>query len=107
MTTSPHPGTARSSTGWSVAGLLLLVPTFVVAWLLVLSTERGSKCLTDGEGCSSVPYEDVYGCFFAALAAGALALLWPRTRWVVVRSGVVMLQWGAQLTMGALILTGA
>ncbi|MEU3957503.1 MULTISPECIES: hypothetical protein [Streptomyces] len=107
MNTAPQPAAARTVTGWSVAGLVLLVPTVVVAWIAVLATYRGSRCLTYGEQCSTVPGEALYGCFWVALAAGLLALMWPRARWTGARIGVVLLQWGAQLTLGALILSGA
>ncbi|MFF3329131.1 hypothetical protein ACFYWX_06135 [Streptomyces sp. NPDC002888] len=102
-----QPSADRHLTGWSVAGLVLLLPTVVVAWLAVLSTERGSRCLTYGEQCSTVPGTVLYGVFYASLAAGVVALAWPRTRWTPARSGAVALQWGAQLTLGALILSGA
>ncbi|WP_181792666.1 hypothetical protein [Streptomyces sp. WELS2] len=107
MNTAPQPAAARTVTGWSVAGLVLLVPTVVVAWIAVLATNRGSRCLTYGEQCSTVPGEALYGCFWIALAAGLLALMWPRARWTGARIGVVFLQWVTQLTLGALILSGA
>ncbi|MFF4699904.1 hypothetical protein [Streptomyces chattanoogensis] len=107
MNTAPQPAAARGVTGWSVAGLVLLVPTVVVAWIAVLSTYRGSRCLTYGDQCSTVPGGALYGCFGVALAAGLLALVWPRARWTGARTGAVLLQWGAQLTLGALILSGA
>jgi hypothetical protein len=107
MNPAPQPDAARVVTRWSVAGLVLLVPTVVVAWIVVLSTDRGGRCLTYGEHCSTVPGEALYGCFWGALAAGLLALVWPRARWTGARSGVVLLQWGAQITLGALILSGA
>ncbi|MEU0741661.1 hypothetical protein [Streptomyces sp. NPDC006134] len=97
----------RHLTGWSVAGLLLLLPTVAVAWLLVLASERGSRCLMYGEQCSQIPGAALYGCFWAALALGVLVLAWPRGRWTPARGGAVLLQWAAQLTLGALILTGA
>ncbi len=104
--TPPHPA-ARALTGWSVAGLVLLLPTVVVAWLTVLATERGGRCLTYGEQCSTVPGDALWGCFWAAAVLGVLATAWPRTRWTPARYGAVALQWGAQLTLGALILSGA
>jgi hypothetical protein len=107
MHSASQSAVARTVTGWSVAGLVLLVPTVVVAWIAVLATYRGSRCLTYGEQCSTVPGEALHGCFWVALAAGLLALMWPRARWTGARIGVVLLQWGAQLTLGALILSGA
>jgi hypothetical protein len=107
MTTAPQPVSARAVTGCSVAGLVLLLPTVFVAWIAVLATERGSRCLTYGEHCSSVPGEALWGVFWLAFAAGLLALLWPRTWWTSARVGAVLLQWGAQLTLGAMILSGA
>ncbi|MGP4086873.1 hypothetical protein [Streptomyces sp. KR55] len=99
--------TARQLTRWSVAGLLLLLPTVVLAWIAVLSTERGGRCLMYGEQCSGIPGGVLYGFFWAAVVLGVLALLWPRTRWTPARAGAVLLQWGAQLTLGTLILSGA
>ncbi|MBG0852873.1 hypothetical protein I2W78_13730 [Streptomyces spinoverrucosus] len=98
---------ARLLTGWSVAGLLLLLPTVAVAWVAVLATERGSRCLTYGEQCSTIPSGVLHAFFWAALALGALALAWPRARWQYARLGAVLVQWGAQLTLGSLILSGA
>ncbi|WP_329411969.1 hypothetical protein OG802_18740 [Streptomyces sp. NBC_00704] len=107
MNTAPQSGAARAVTGWSVAGLVLLVPSVVMAWLAVVSTPRGGNCLMYGEECSTVPHEALEGCFWFALAVGLLALVWPRTRWTGARTGTVLVQWGAQLTLIALILSGA
>ncbi|MGC9495241.1 hypothetical protein [Streptomyces sp. WG7] len=111
MTTPPAPvpplPTARIVTGCSVAGLVLLLPTVVLAWLAVFASERGGRCLTYGERCSTVPGEALWACFWAAALLGVLALAWPRTRWRPVGYGAVALQWGAQLTLGGLILSGA
>ncbi|MEV5885550.1 hypothetical protein AB0L74_23015 [Streptomyces sp. NPDC052020] len=106
MNTARRPA-ARHLTGWSAAGLLLLLPTVAAAWLLVLASERGSRCLMYGEGCSGVPGGALYGCFWAAFALGAAALAWPRTRWRAARAATVVLQWCAQLTLGALVLGDA
>ncbi|QOV42655.1 hypothetical protein [Streptomyces chromofuscus] len=43
----------------------------------------------------------------AALALGVLARAWPRARWQYARLGAVLLQWGAQLMVSGLILSGA
>lgn len=102
-----QPSADRHLTGWSVAGLVLLLPTVGLAWLAVLATERGSRCLTYGEQCSTVPGSVLYGVFYASLAAGVAALAWPRARWTPLRGGAVLVQWGAQLTLGAMILSGA
>ncbi|MFG2882906.1 hypothetical protein ACGFYV_11490 [Streptomyces sp. NPDC048297] len=107
MNPAPQPSSARLVTGWSVAGLVLLLPTVVVAWIAVLSTDRGTRCLMYGEQCSTVPGDALYGCFSGALAAGVLALAWPRARWAGARAWVVLLQWCTQITLGALILSGA
>ncbi|MEV5283501.1 hypothetical protein [Streptomyces sp. NPDC051994] len=107
MNTVPQPTTSRALTVWSLAGIVLLVPTVVIAGVAVLSTQRGSRCATYGEQCSTVPGEALYGCFGVALAAGLVALVWPRARWTDARFGTVLVQWGAQLTLGALILSGA
>ncbi|MFI5678840.1 hypothetical protein [Streptomyces cellulosae] len=106
MTTARQPVT-RHLTGWSAAGLVLLLPTVGLAWIAVLATERGSRCLTYGEQCSTVPGGLLHGLFWAALAAGVLALAWPRTQAVSARAGAVLVQWAAQLTLGVLILSGA
>ncbi|MBL3665850.1 hypothetical protein JL475_07515 [Streptomyces sp. M2CJ-2] len=108
MTTStppPHSAT-RPLTVWAVAGLVLLLPTVIVSWIAVLSTERGSRCLLYGEQCSGVPDGLAPGFFLTALVTGVLATAWPRTRWPSARFGAVAVQWSAMLTMGALILSG-
>ncbi|GGW34418.1 hypothetical protein GCM10010340_10380 [Streptomyces griseoloalbus] len=107
MNSTPRPAAARRLTGWSVAGLVLLLPTVALAWLAVLAGERGSRCLTYGEQCSGVPDGVVHGFFLTALAAGLLAAAWPRTRWLPARSAAVAAQWLAMLTTAALILSGA
>lgn len=109
MTTStppPHSAT-RPLTVWAAAGLVLLLPTVIVSWIVVLSTERGSGCLAYGEQCSGVPDGVTPGFFWTALVAGVLAAAWPRSRWPSARFGAVAVQWFAMLTMGALILSGA
>ncbi|MFF0745521.1 hypothetical protein ACFYVL_34485 [Streptomyces sp. NPDC004111] len=104
---APQPVSSRAVTGWSVAGLVLLVPTVAVAWIAVLATSRGSRCLTYGEQCSTVPGGALSGLFALSLVAGLVALCWPRSRGTGARVGVVLLQWGAQLVLGVLILSGA
>lgn len=101
------PPSARALTLGSVAGLALLLPTVVLAWIVVFASERGSRCLTYGEQCSRVPGDALWACFWVSAALGVLALAWPRARWTPARWAVVVLQWGAQLTLGALILAGA
>ncbi|WP_121748904.1 hypothetical protein [Streptomyces sp. E2N166] len=90
-----------------MAGLVLLLPTVLVAWLAVLASESGADCLMYGERCPTVPGAALWACFWAAAGLGVLALAWPRTRWPAARCWAVVLQWGAQLTLGALILSGA
>ncbi|MGW5970832.1 hypothetical protein [Streptomyces sp. NPDC055186] len=102
----PHSATRPLTVG-AVAGLVLLLPTAVLAWIVVLSTERGSRCLTYGEQCSGVPDGLTPGLFVTSLVAGVAATAWPRTRWLPARTGAVAVQWAAMLTMGALILSGA
>ncbi|MGN5379991.1 hypothetical protein BIV25_36910 [Streptomyces sp. MUSC 14] len=97
----------RFITVWAVVGLLSLLPIVVLAWLVVLSGERGSRCLEYGEQCSAIPGSALYTVFWLALATGVGALVWPRARWRSARAGAVWLQWGAQLTLGAMILNGA
>ncbi|MFH8338687.1 hypothetical protein [Streptomyces sp. AM6-12] len=97
----------RLITGWAVAGLVLLLPTVVLSWAVVLSGERGTRCLMYGEGCSDIPGWALYAAFALALLAGIVALAWPRGRGTYSRSWTVFVQWGAQLTLGAMILSGA
>ncbi|MFH9731311.1 hypothetical protein [Streptomyces sp. NPDC017260] len=109
---APWPATgprspARALTVCSVAGLVLLLPTVLVSWILVFASERGSGCLMYGEHCSTVPGAALWACFWAAVVLGVSAPAWPRTRWPSARCWAVGLQWGAQLTLGALILSGA
>ncbi|WP_217161643.1 hypothetical protein [Streptomyces sp. AC512_CC834] len=104
---SHPPLSAHALTVSSVAGLVLLLPTVVVAWVLVVSTERGTRCLMYGEQCSRIPGGALWACFWASAALGVLALVRPRTRWASARYAAVVLQWCTQLTLGALILAGA
>ncbi len=98
---------ARTLTIGSATGLALLLPTVLLAWIVVFNSERGGHCLMYGEQCSRVPGDALWACFWASAALGVLALAWPRTRWVPARCAAVLLQWGTQLTLGALILAGA
>ncbi|MFJ6070287.1 hypothetical protein ACIQFU_05480 [Streptomyces sp. NPDC093065] len=104
---SPARLSARALTTGAVTGLVLLLPTVVLAWIVVLASDRGSRCLTYGEQCSQVPGDALWACFWASAALGVLALVRPRTRWAPARCAAVVLQWGTQLTLGALILAGA
>ncbi|MET9825268.1 MULTISPECIES: hypothetical protein [Streptomyces] len=104
---APARRSARALTVGSAAGLVLLPPTVLVAWILVLSTERGTQCLMTSGQCSHVPGGLLWACFWTSVALGVLALFWPRARWVSARRAAVFLQWGAQLTLGLLILAGA
>jgi hypothetical protein len=97
----------RFVTGWAVAGLLALLPIVVLCWIVVLSGERGSRCLEYGEQCSTIPGYALYDAFWLALFAGLAALVWPRARWTYARLWAVFVQWAAQLTLGAMILSGA
>ncbi|MEU2711139.1 hypothetical protein [Streptomyces sp. NPDC007205] len=112
-TTTPQPVTLtpqqkdRFITGWAVAGLLALLPIVVLSWVVVLSGERGTMCLMYGEQCSAIPGSAPYGAFWLALSAGLAALVWPRARRTCARLWAVFLQWSAQLTLGAMILSGA
>ncbi|MFD9395959.1 hypothetical protein ACFWBB_36030 [Streptomyces sp. NPDC060000] len=112
-TPAPHQSTLtprakdRFVIGWAVTGLVSLLPTVGLAWLAVLATERGSRCLTYGEQCSTVPGTALHGMFWLSVLAGLSALIWPRARWTYARVGAVGVQWGAQLTLGAMILSGA
>ncbi|MEV1063349.1 hypothetical protein [Streptomyces sp. NPDC050263] len=97
----------RLLVGWAVAGLVSLLPTVVLAWLAAVSTERGGRCLMSGEQCSTIPGSALYAVFWLSVAAGLTALVRPRARWTYARLGAVLVQWGAQLTLGAMILSGA
>ncbi|MFY4721409.1 hypothetical protein [Streptomyces sp. LaBMicrA B280] len=97
----------RLISGWAIAGLLLLLPIVVLSWAVVLSGERGTRCVMYGEGCSTVPGSALYGAFSLALVAGIAALVWPRGRGTYSRAWAVCVQWGAQLTLGAMILSDA
>ena len=97
----------RFITGWAVAGLASLLPIVALSWVVVLSGERGSRCLMYGEQCSTIPGYALRDAFFLALVAGTAALAWPRARWTYARLWAVFVQWGAQLTLGAMILSGA
>ncbi|MGW1166089.1 hypothetical protein [Streptomyces sp. NPDC002550] len=97
----------RFITGWAVAGLVSLLPIVILSWIVVLSGERGSMCLEYGEQCSTIPGYALYDAFCLAVFAGLAALVWPRARWTYARLWAVFVQWGAQLTLGALILNGA
>lgn len=105
LSAAPQPAPPRPVTRYCVAGLVLLVPITVGAWVAVLATARGTDCIEYSERCSTVPGSALYVCFWVAVAAGLLALEWPWPRWVRARAAVVVLQWGVQLTLGALILS--
>ncbi|WP_405980087.1 hypothetical protein [Streptomyces sp. NBC_00158] len=73
MTWTPQPPTATTGSRAHVRALIaagLFVPALVVAKILVLATEEGSRCLVRG-GCAPFP-----GVFFLVLCgAAALALV--------------------------------
>ncbi|POX59865.1 hypothetical protein C3492_30445 [Streptomyces sp. Ru62] len=94
----------RVAAGW---GLGLLLPTVFFSTLLTFTSERAGRCLTYGEDCSAVPGRLLHGSFWASLLAGLAALVWPRARWTGARIGAVLVQWGAQLLLAALILSYA
>ncbi|WP_320774122.1 hypothetical protein [Streptomyces sp. CRN 30] len=96
----------RRARRWAVAGLVLLLPTAVGSWLLVLATERGSRCFAYREGCGPVPGELLWVLFQAAAALGLAAAVLPRTRWAYARTSAVVLQWTAQSAPALLILSG-
>ncbi|MGW7528503.1 hypothetical protein [Streptomyces sp. NPDC054783] len=108
MNTTPYQqDTERSIRRWSGWGLGLLLPMIVLSVVPVLASVRGSRCVTDGDECSHVPGILLYGCFWTAVAAGLVALLWPRGRWTGARRGAVVMQWTAQVTLAFLILSYA
>ncbi|BBC33340.1 hypothetical protein SGFS_046340 [Streptomyces graminofaciens] len=104
------PDLSRSSrriTLWAALGLILLVPMVLMSFFVTLWTERGSRCFTYGETCPTIPGEVLYGFFWASVAAGLVAAVWPRTRWMSARSGAVILQWTLQVVLCLIILSGA
>ncbi|MEW2130530.1 hypothetical protein [Streptomyces sp. NPDC005435] len=119
LTPAQEPAAARNTpaarqdspdpvlTGFTVTGLIGLLPTVVVSWLLVLSTDRGTSCLMYGEQCSPVPGWALYDAFALALVAGMAALVWPRGRRTGGRGFTVLVQWGAQCALAGMILSGA
>ncbi|MGW0710782.1 hypothetical protein ACWD4G_33335 [Streptomyces sp. NPDC002643] len=92
---------------WSGLGLILLLPMSLGSWLLRLSTAGGSRCLTYGEGCSTIPGGLPNGFFWASIASGLLVAAWPRTRWTSGRYWAVAVQWAAQIVLCGLIAGGA
>ncbi|UFR02633.1 MULTISPECIES: hypothetical protein [Streptomyces] len=94
----------RVAAGW---GLGLLLPVVVFCALVAFTSERAGRCLAYGQDCSPVPDQLLYGSFWTSLVAGAAVLAWPRTRWAGARVGAVLVQWGAQLLLAALILSYA
>ncbi|MGW3146572.1 hypothetical protein ACWDG1_18175 [Streptomyces sp. NPDC001177] len=99
---APAPG--RFLTRWSVWGLALLIPTVFLSAIGVAATERGTRCITYNE-CPQVPGALVYGTFLTAVAAGLLALAWPRRRGTKGRAAAVVLQWSAQSLLALVILS--
>ena len=107
MNTAQQQSAGRLLTGLSVTSLVLLLPTVGLAWLAVMTGDRGSRCLMYGEQCSQIPGGLLYGLFYASVATGVAALVWPRHRAMPARAGAVVLQWVLQFTLGLLILSGA
>jgi hypothetical protein len=107
MTTPTHPLPpipGRTLTRWSAWGLALLLPGILFTSIAVLSTERGTRCVTNGE-CPQVPGALVYGSLMTAVVAGLAALVWPRRTWTGARTWAVVLQWTAQALLMLLILS--
>ncbi|MEU6590250.1 hypothetical protein ABZ923_13715 [Streptomyces sp. NPDC046881] len=109
MNTAQTTGTrvrddVRVAAGW---GLGLLLPMVFFCSLVAFTSERAGGCLTYGEDCPAVPGWLLYGSFWVSLVAGGAALVWPRARWTGARIGAVLVQWGAQLLLAALILSYA
>ncbi|GLX53773.1 hypothetical protein Shyhy01_67220 [Streptomyces hygroscopicus subsp. hygroscopicus] len=111
-TTTPRPVTLtpgrkdRFISGWAVTGLVLPLPTVALCWAVVLSGERGSRCLMYGEQCSTIPGPALDVAFCLSLVSGIAALVRPRGRRTYSRACTVFVQWGAQSTLGAMILSG-
>ncbi|MET9660238.1 hypothetical protein [Streptomyces sp. NPDC006510] len=95
------------SASWIALGTL--VPVFVGAGLLALSSPRASRCLTYGEECADLPTGSVPGSFAVALVLGIAAVAWPR-KWLPftsTRGWLLGLHGAAQLMMASLILSYA
>ncbi|MGJ5833173.1 hypothetical protein [Streptomyces ossamyceticus] len=116
---TPHPAapdsTALDSTApdyhrtislWAGLGLVLLLPMVGGSYILSLLGEQAGRCLTYGEGCSTLPDGVLHALFWSAVALGLTAAALPRTRWISVRYGAVILQWGAQTVLCLLIVGG-
>ncbi|WP_330459521.1 hypothetical protein OIB37_23215 [Streptomyces sp. NBC_00820] len=92
---------------WAGWGLGLLLPMTGFSIFVAISSPRATRCLMYGEECASVPDGLLYASFWIAVLGGLLALLWPPASRAGVRLGAVLAQWGAQLTLCALILSYA
>ncbi|WP_217572645.1 hypothetical protein [Streptomyces sp. GbtcB7] len=93
----------------AVLVLALLFPTVIACLLFVGVSERASRCVTYGEECFSVPGTWMYTCFFVSLAAGVVAVIWPRA-WLpcrTARAWAVGVQIAAQAVLALLILSFA
>lgn len=91
---------------FAVLGVVLLPPTALGSWFLVLASPRGSRCLTYGEGCGAVPGAVLWALFWAVAVLGLAAAVWPRTRWTYARCGAVVLQWAALWALALSIVGG-
>ncbi|QNP70523.1 hypothetical protein IAG44_14455 [Streptomyces roseirectus] len=89
--------------GW---GLGLLLPMTVLSYLAHLATERGTQCLMNGVGCSTLPDGALPSLFLLATAAGIAALVWPRAKAPGVRYGALAVQWVGQFVLASLLLSG-
>ncbi|MFE2515588.1 hypothetical protein [Streptomyces mirabilis] len=93
----------------AVLVLALLFPTVIACLLFVGVSERASRCVTYGEECSSVPGTWMYTCFLVSLAAGVVAVIWPRA-WLpfrTARAWTMGMQIAAQAVLALLILSFA
>ncbi|MET7290011.1 hypothetical protein [Streptomyces sp. NPDC005573] len=88
-------------------GLGLLLPMAVLSGLMTLTSPRAAECLEYGDDCASVPDGLLSSSFWATLVCGLLAVLLPLASRTGVRLAAVLAQWGAQLTLCALILSYA
>jgi hypothetical protein len=100
------PDSHRTISLWAGLGLVLLLPMVGGSYILSLLGEQAGRCLTYGEGCSTLPGGVLHALFWSAVALGLMAAALPRTRWISVRCGAVILQWGAQTVLCLLIVGG-
>lgn len=90
------------------AALFLLMPTAILAWLVVIASPRFARCLTYGEGCTAGAGPTAWWSFWAAAALGAVAATMPlRENQRHPRQFAMSLQVSAQALMAGAIVAQA